>query len=150
MIMAFKDDDSSGFGSIKRLFHTEKVDISDLNAGDHDTIQSNPYDHLNEAATSHNIPQESQGWWKRNVKKIRETNGQTKRYVQLPESAPLIFPYLDAAIEQNVEAPQGFTKKMDVAGDWVQDYMDRKAHANLVHSSQSVPHYKITNDSQGA
>ncbi|KAJ6022235.1 hypothetical protein N7540_007739 [Penicillium herquei] len=131
MIMAFKNDDCSGFGSIKKLFHTEKVDINDPNAGNHDTIQGNPYDHLNEAATSHNIPQEGEGWWKRNVKKIRETNGQTKGDVQLPESGPLVYPYLDAAIEQNSEAPQGFTNKMGAAGDWVQDYMDRKSHANL-------------------
>ncbi|KAJ5609353.1 hypothetical protein N7528_009920 [Penicillium herquei] len=113
MIMSFKDDDSSGFESIKKLFHTEKIDINDPSAGNHDPVQSNPYHHLNEAATAHNIPQEGEGWWKRNTKKIRETNGQTKGDVQLPESAPLVYPYLDAAMEQNTEAPQGFTKRWE-------------------------------------
>ncbi|KAJ5723577.1 hypothetical protein N7488_001612 [Penicillium malachiteum] len=131
MIMSFKDDDKSGLESIKKLFHTEKIDINDPNAGNHDPVQSNPYDHINEAATAHNIPQEGEGWWKRNTKKIRETNGQTKGDIQLPESAPLVYPYLDVAMEQNTEAPQGFTKKMGAAGDWVQDYMNRKAHENL-------------------
>ncbi|KAJ5108567.1 hypothetical protein N7456_005242 [Penicillium angulare] len=131
MVMAFKDDKKSGLASLGQLFQTKKVDINDPNAGDVDQNEINPYDHLTEAALTNNTPQMGEGWWKRNTKKIRETDGKTKGDVQLPESAPLVYPYLDAALERSGEPPQGFKKKMGAAGEWVQDYMDRKSHADL-------------------
>lgn len=132
MVMSFKKDDKSGLKNIGKLFRTEKVDINDPNAGNHEPSEVNPYDHLNETARKHHTTQEGEGWWKKNVKKIREYDGETKGDVQLPESAPLVFPHLDAAVQEDGTAPQGFKGNMDAAGSWVQDYMDRQAHAKLV------------------
>ncbi|KAJ5280375.1 hypothetical protein N7478_005747 [Penicillium angulare] len=131
MVMAFEDDKKLGFASLGKLFQTKKVDINDPNAGDVNQNEINPYDHLTDAALANNTPQMGEGWWKRNMKKIRETDGKTTGDVQLPESAPLVYPYLDAVLGRSGEPPQGFKKKMGAAGEWVQDYMDRKSHADL-------------------
>ncbi|TVY83711.1 hypothetical protein LSUE1_G002573 [Lachnellula suecica] len=67
----------------------------------------------------------SSGW----SKKLRVFSGKTHGEMQMPESAPLIFPALDSIVYDNTE--EGFKKqiKMKKSGKFVADYFDRRAQA---------------------
>lgn len=59
---------------------------------------------------------------------LKFTSGKTHAELELPEAAPLIFPHLDAAAEEEEEAgkkPNAFKK----SGKFIGDYMDRRANA---------------------
>lgn len=71
--------------------------------------------------------------------KIRFQSAKTTEF-ELPEAAPLVYPNLELAAQQVAAAQNGgeqsqvggIMDKMSRAGDWTQDYFDRRAHAKLV------------------
>ena len=58
---------------------------------------------------------------------LKFTSGKTHTELELPEAAPLIFPHLDAAAEEEAagKKPNAFKK----SGKFIGDYMDRRANA---------------------
>lgn len=58
------------------------------------------------------------------LKNLRLTSGVAKSEMSLPESAPLIFPALDAAMEDEAKA-----NKLKTSTAFVGSYFDRRAHA---------------------
>ena len=58
---------------------------------------------------------------------LKFTSGKTHTELEMPEAAPLIFPRLDAAADEEAagKKPNAFKK----SGKFVADYMDRSAHA---------------------
>ena len=58
---------------------------------------------------------------------LKFTSGKTHTELELPEAAPLIFPHLDAAAEDEEagKKPNAFKK----SGRFIGDYMDRRANA---------------------
>lgn len=58
---------------------------------------------------------------------LKFTSGKTHAELELPEAAPLIFPHLDAAAEEEEagKKPNAFKK----SGKFIGDYMDRRANA---------------------
>lgn len=58
---------------------------------------------------------------------LKFTSGKTHTELELPEAAPLIFPHLDAAAEEEEagKKPNAFKK----SGRFIGDYMDRRANA---------------------
>lgn len=89
---------------------------------------------------------------RRGLKNIRLVSGKTYTEVELPEAAALVYPDLDRAVEDGLQqglsggggkgkgkgkGPEKETvkDKFKGAGEWVQDYMDRKAQAAYVRVS---------------
>ena len=64
------------------------------------------------------------------LKNIRLASGKTAGAVRLPESAPLIFPDVDAALAK--DGPETFKDKSKDAKLFLQDYMDRRAQMTYV------------------
>lgn len=134
MVMAFKDEVpgqqphgplSRLGGSVgKSLFSTQRVDINR-------TV----------AKYSQFDPEMSR--LRKGMKDIRLVSGKTYTELGLPEAATLIYPDLDRAVEdarQFEDSGKGAEKesvkeKLKGAGEWVQDYMNRKAQAAYI----SVP-----------
>lgn len=58
---------------------------------------------------------------------LKFTSGKTHTELELPEAAPLIFPHLDAAADEEEagKKPNAFKK----SGRFIGDYMDRRANA---------------------
>lgn len=96
-----------------------------------------------------NISRISQG-----MNNMRLTNGKTYGVAELPESAPLVYPDLDQAIhtlaaEHTGGDSQGqgsksssITAKLKSAGEWTNDYLDRRAHAFYV---SCLPAFGVAN-----
>ncbi|KAJ5134564.1 hypothetical protein N7526_005929 [Penicillium atrosanguineum] len=92
---------------------------------------------LNETIAKYSNPDPNMSSMNKQLKNIRLTNGKTYGQVELPESAELVFPDLDRVAAQelgmksNEKRPEnsGVREKFKDAGVWVQDYMDRRAHA---------------------
>ncbi|KAF7945120.1 hypothetical protein EAE96_009899 [Botrytis aclada] len=62
--------------------------------------------------------------------KFRTSSGNTYGDFEFPEAAPLIFPALDAALTNTgVEEEEKLKEKLKRKGDFVSDYMDRRARA---------------------
>jgi len=133
MVMAFKDvvpGQQSG-GPLTRLattlgktlFAAERLDISQT------------------AAKYSNAEQTMPGWQK-GLKSIRLASGRTYGEVELPEAAPLVYPYLDHAAERDLDPDgkgkatdnSGAKEKWKSAGKWVQDYLDRRSQVFYVSS----------------
>lgn len=65
--------------------------------------------------------------FRRKLGKIRLTSGKTKGEMSLPEAAPLIYPAIDAALNDPSAEKQNFLKS---SGDFMATYMDRRAQAD--------------------
>lgn len=128
MVMAFKDEVpgqqqgllstlSSSLGIT--LFAKETVDINETVAK-----QSNPDPNTSKI--------------KKGFHDIRLVSGKTRGEIELPEAAALVYPDLDKMAAQAVQAEGGGNQaakirdKLQGAGNWVNDYMDRRAHAFYV------------------
>lgn len=61
---------------------------------------------------------------------LRVASGDVRGLVEMPQAAPLIFPDLDRAIEQ--QGQEGFKAKMKGASKFLGDYLDRRAQAKSV------------------
>lgn len=66
---------------------------------------------------------------KKGLHNIRLQSGETKSELEMPEAASLIYPDLDQIATQDSQDSQdeGVVKKFKGAGNWVEDYMDRRA-----------------------
>jgi hypothetical protein len=62
----------------------------------------------------------------RKLRTIRFTSGKTKGEMALPVAAPLIYPGIDAALDDPSAEKQNFLKS---SGQFMSTYLDRKAHA---------------------
>ncbi|KAE8360369.1 hypothetical protein BDV27DRAFT_167873 [Aspergillus caelatus] len=137
MVMAFKDEapdqqqGALGLLSeklVKSLFGIEKVDINQ--PAEKQTFDAGPtiakYTHTDEHPEMNMV--------KKRLKNIRLASGKTHGQIELPEAAPLVYPDLDrataGAMESTGKESEGTREKMQSAGAWVQDYMDRKAQAS--------------------
>lgn len=67
---------------------------------------------------------------------LRSTSGKTYGQIELPDTAPLVFPDLVRGPTQMAggkgDEPERMCEKLKSAGVWVQDYMDRRAQASYV------------------
>lgn len=134
MVMAFKDEDPSAPGARRggpltrvagtvgqSLFSSERLDI-------------------NQTAVKYSTPSQAMSKLQKGLKDIRLTNGKTYGEIQLPDSAPLVYPDLDRAASRDAEQAgkgkgpenESAKEKWKGAGKWVQDYLDRKAQASYV------------------
>lgn len=93
---------------------------------------------LNEAAAKFNPDNYDEEHKMKWTDKIRVQSAKTTEF-ELPEAAPLVYPNLEQAAQQVATAEDGqkgqvaaLTEKMSRAGEWTQDYFDRRAHAKLV------------------
>lgn len=144
MVMAFKDKVpgqqqgllstiSSSLGMT--LFATQSVSIDETVAK-----QSNP------------DPNTSK--FKRGLNDIRLVSGKTRGEIELPEAAALVYPDLDKMAAQAVEAANGgkqatgIREKLQGAGEWVNDYMDRRAHTFYVRYDVLHSYYDISNQKE--
>lgn len=127
MVMAFKEDiPNQRRGPLSKLtstlgnslFSSEKLDI-------------------NQTITKYSKPDPEMSKLKKGMQDIRLTSGKTHGQLELPESAPLVYPDLDRVAAQALEAnsqgkgkePAGTRDKFKSAGTWVQDYYDRRGQA---------------------
>ncbi|KAL3472488.1 hypothetical protein BJX99DRAFT_262271 [Aspergillus californicus] len=122
LVIAFKPEDSTRQGPLgtvagsakKTLFKKEKVD-------------------LNQAAIKWSNPDPNRSSFGRRLDNIRVQSGETNSEIELPEVASLIYPDLDRVAAdlceegQEKSQLQGVMEKFSGAGDWVNDYMDRRA-----------------------
>ncbi|KAI5459053.1 hypothetical protein BGZ63DRAFT_426360 [Mariannaea sp. PMI_226] len=128
MVMTFKDElpGQQQGGPLSRLsssvgaafFKSERLDI-------------------NQTAAKYSNPDPEMSKMKQKLKDIRLTSGKTYTQLELPEAAALTYPTLDRAAEKQLEAegkgkePEKSSMKdqWKSAGNFVQDYFDRKAQA---------------------
>lgn len=118
MVIAFKPDDNAKQGPLgqatsslkKSIFKKDKVD-------------------LNQAAMKWSNPDANRSKFGKKLDNIRVESGETTSELELPETASLIYPQLDriAAGGYTKEQSQGISEKFKDAGEWVNDYMDRRA-----------------------
>jgi hypothetical protein len=118
MVIAFKPDDSAQQGPLakatsslkKNIFKKEKVD-------------------LNKAAMKWSNPDVYRSNFGKKLDNIRVESGETSSELELPETASLIYPQLDRIISGGYteKQSQGILEKFKDAGEWVNDYMDRRA-----------------------
>lgn len=134
MVMAFRDEVpgqqprgplSRLSGAVgKSLFSSQRLDI-------------------NQTVAKYSNPDPELSGLKKGLKNIRLVSGKTYTEVELPEAAPLVYPDLDRVVEDGLlsggkgKGPEKETvkEKFKGAGNWVQDYMDRKAQAAYVRAS---------------
>lgn len=134
MVMAFKDDDP---GTQNRgLFSSQRLDI-------------------NQTAKKYSSVDPGMSRLKKGLKDIRLTSGTTYGEVQLPESAPLVYPDLDRAASRDMQQTgngkgpenESVKEKWKGAGKWVSNYLDRKAQAAYVSPLELknlVPRHPLT------
>jgi hypothetical protein len=74
-----------------------------------------------------------------NLRNIRLSSGVSKGEMSLPESAPLIYPALDAAAANAVSTDQALSEQKQNAlkssGSFIADYLDRRAQAEYTGSN---------------
>ncbi|KAJ5485469.1 hypothetical protein N7539_005457 [Penicillium diatomitis] len=126
LVMAFRDKDPSqssapiyGLTSSlgKKLFTTEKMDI-------------------NQTVAKYSNPDPEMSKLQKGLRDVRVTNGEIEQQIELPEAAELVFPDLDKVAEAALTGDDDLQKKkpgtldrFKDAGNWVQDYMDRRSQA---------------------
>ena len=137
MLMAFKDDiPGRQSGPLSRV-------ATQLGQ----TLVSSERLDINQTVAKYSNPNPNMSSLQKNLKGIRLTSGKTYGEIELPEAAELVFPDLDRAVETELNpnskgkgaAKTGFTDKMKGAGDFVQDYLDRRAQAKYVSSHIRKP-----------
>lgn len=74
-----------------------------------------------------------------NMRNIRLSSGVSKGEMSLPESAPLIYPALDAAAANVASTDQALSEKkqnaLKLSGGFIADYLDRRAQAEYAGSN---------------
>lgn len=133
MVMAFKDEvpGQQPRGPLSRLAGTVGQ-----------SLFSSQRLNINQTVAKYSNPDPEMSGLKKGLKNVRLASGKTYTEVELPEAAPLVYPDLDRVVEDALQSggkgkgkgPEKETmkEKFKGAGDWVQDYMDRKAQAAYV------------------
>jgi hypothetical protein len=70
--------------------------------------------------------------FKKTMRNIRLSSGTTYGELQMPESAPLIFPALEQKIAMEGDENVKKENAMKRTGNFINDYMDRRAQAAYV------------------
>lgn len=65
-------------------------------------------------------------------------SGKTRGEIELPEATALVYPDLNRVALEEGEGLAGIRDKLRNAGEWYNDYSDRRAHAFYVSSQASV------------
>ncbi|PIG86640.1 hypothetical protein AARAC_006126 [Aspergillus arachidicola] len=68
--------------------------------------------------------------FKKGLKNVRLGSGKTHGELELPEAAALLYPHLDRAAAEAAQGDTGMRDKLKHAREWVNDYLDRRAHAH--------------------
>ncbi|KAH7140391.1 hypothetical protein B0J13DRAFT_63646 [Dactylonectria estremocensis] len=128
MVMAFKDElpGQQQGGPLSRLsgsigsafFKSERLDIE-------------------QTAAKYSNPDSGASGVQKQMQNVRITSGKTYTQIELPEAAPLVYPDLDKVVERDIDAAtkgkestmSSMKDKWKGAGEFVQDYFDRKAQA---------------------
>ncbi|KAH9214357.1 hypothetical protein DL95DRAFT_446516 [Leptodontidium sp. 2 PMI_412] len=82
---------------------------------------------INQTITNYQTPASSST--RQTLRNLRTSSGKTYGELELPESAPLIFPSLDKVAEDSSEEGAKKQGKMKSTGKFVGDYFDRRARA---------------------
>jgi hypothetical protein len=132
MVMAFKDDVPIG---------KQSGPLSSLSNKIGQTFFSTEKEQLDiyQTAEKYRNPSPEMSTISKGLNSMRLTSGTTQGQLALPESAPLIYPHLDKAVDQ-VLAEQGdgngkqtgLKEKFSSAGQWVNEYLDGRASAFYV------------------
>ena len=97
-------------------------------------FNANINDSTSNALTKYNSPPTS--GLNANMRMIRLSSGTSKGEMSLPESAPLVYPALDAAAINAASTNQALSeqkqKELKSSGGFVADYLDRRAHAAYI------------------
>lgn len=67
--------------------------------------------------------------------KFKTSSGKTYGDFALPEAAPLIFPTLDVLAEADSEESRGLKQSLGEKRTYIQEYYDKRAHAQFVSHS---------------
>ncbi|KPM44469.1 hypothetical protein AK830_g2093 [Neonectria ditissima] len=128
MVMAFKDElpGQQQGGPLGRLsgsigaafFKSERLDID-------------------QTAAKYSNPDPGVSTIQKQLQGVRITSGKTYTQIELPKAAPLVYPDLDREVEKDIDAASkgkestmsNMKDKWKGAGEFVQDYFDRKAQA---------------------
>lgn len=128
MVMAFKDElpGQQQGGPLTRLsgsigaafFKSERLNID-------------------QTAAKYSNPDPGVSGVQKQLQNVRITSGKTYGQIELPEAAPLVYPDLDKVVERDIDAAtkgnestmSNMKNKWKGAGEFVQDYFDRKAQA---------------------
>lgn len=131
MVMAFKDEvpgqqprgplSKLANATGKAMFSAERLDI-------------------NQTVTEYSKSDTEMSKMKKGLQNMRLVSGKTRGEIELPESAPLVFPGLDRAADLDLQQQdngkevvnESTKEKWKNAGKWVQDYLDRRAQATYV------------------
>ena len=137
MLMAFKDDiPERQSGPLSRV-------ASQLGQ----TLVASERLDINQTVAKYSNPNPNMSSLQKNLKGLRLTSGKTHGEIELPEAAELVFPALDRAVNTELDPSskgkgaqkEGFKDKMKGAGDFVQDYIDRRLQARYVSSHIETP-----------
>jgi hypothetical protein len=129
MVIAFKPDASADQGPLGKATSSLKQTIFKKDKVD-----------MNKAAMKWSNPNVDRSSFGKKPDNIRVQSGETNSEIELPETANLIYPHLDRIVagEYPEEQSQGILEKFKGAGNWVAEYMDRRAMVFYVCSSSSV------------
>lgn len=123
MVMVFKDtvpgqqqQQQGGWGS---LFSRERMD-------------------MNQTVEKFSNPDLNATRFKKGLNGIRLVSGKTRGEIELPEAAALVYPDLNRVALEEREGLAGVRDKLKNAGEWYNDYSDRRAHAFFVSSPVSA------------
>ncbi|KAB8206530.1 hypothetical protein BDV34DRAFT_224270 [Aspergillus parasiticus] len=85
---------------------------------------------INETVEKYSNPDPNMSKFKKGLKNVRLVSGKTHGELELPEAAALLYPHLDRAAAEAAQGDTGMRDKLKYAGEWVNDYLDRRAHAH--------------------
>ncbi|KAB8226310.1 hypothetical protein BDV33DRAFT_226825 [Aspergillus novoparasiticus] len=85
---------------------------------------------INETVEKYSNPDPNMSKFKKGLKNVRLVSGKTHGELKLPEVAALLYPHLDRAAAEAAQGETGMRDKLKHAGEWVNDYLDRRAHAH--------------------
>ncbi len=88
---------------------------------------------INQTISNYSNPASSAA--RQTLRNLRTSSGKTYGELELPESAPLIFPGLDKLAEDSNEAAKNKGKMTSRSGKFVADYFDRRAQAKWTHEN---------------
>ncbi|KAK7432203.1 hypothetical protein QQZ08_001148 [Neonectria magnoliae] len=92
---------------------------------------------IDQMAAKYSNPEPGVSTVQEQLRNVRITSGKTYTQIELPEAAPLVYPGLDRVAERDMDAAakgiestvSNMKDKWKGAGEFVQDYFDRKAQA---------------------
>ncbi|KAE8345613.1 hypothetical protein BDV24DRAFT_148186 [Aspergillus arachidicola] len=85
---------------------------------------------INETVEKYSNTDLNMSKFKKGLKNVRLGSGKTHGELELPEAAALLYPHLDRAAAEAAQGDTGMRDKLKHAREWVNDYLDRRAHAH--------------------